>query len=214
MLTIKTFVFNEFYVNTFVLSDETKECVIIDPGCNNKVQKDELNSYIEKKQLHPEMIINTHGHIDHIAGNSYVRSLYNIPLALHKKDLFLIENALHYAAFFGFDAEMSPVPDRWLNEGDEIIFGNTVLSVIHVSGHSPGSIVLYSEKDKVLIAGDVLFNGSIGRTDLPGGDYATLIRGINEKIMVLPYDTTVYPGHGTITTIKQEYDTNPFLHNR
>lgn len=214
MLTIKTLVFNEFYVNTFVLSDETRECIIVDPGCNNNVQKDELKNYIENQQLHPVMIINTHGHIDHIAGNSYVRSLYNIPLALHEKDLFLIENALHYAAFFGFDAEMSPIPDRYLNDGDEISFGNTGLLVIHVPGHSPGSIVLYSKTDKVLIAGDVLFNGSIGRTDLPGGDYNTLIRGIKEKIMVLPPVTTVYPGHGPKTTIEQEYDTNPFLHNQ
>jgi glyoxylase-like metal-dependent hydrolase (beta-lactamase superfamily II) len=213
MLTIKTFVFNEFYVNTFVLSDETGNCVIIDPGCNNNLQKDELKNYIEKKQLKPALIINTHGHIDHIAGNSFVKSLYNIPLALHENDLFLIENALHYAEFFGFDAEMSPVPDRWLKEKDEIIFGNSHLSVFHLPGHSPGSVVLYSKNDKVLFAGDVLFNGSIGRTDLPGGDYNTLIRGIKEKIMVLPPETTLYPGHGPITTIQLEYDTNPFLHN-
>ncbi len=213
MITVKTFVFNEFYVNTFVLSDETKECIIIDPGCNNDLQHAELKNYIEKHQLRPVMIINTHGHIDHIAANSFVKSLYNVPLALHEKDLFLIENALHYAEFFGFDVKMSPVPDKWLIEGNEVIFGNTGLSVIHVPGHSPGSVVLYSKKDNILIAGDVLFNGSIGRTDLPGGDYNTLIKGINEKIMVLPYETTVYPGHGPITTIKFEYDTNPFLHN-
>ncbi len=214
MLTIKTFVFNEFYVNTFVLSDETKNCVIIDPGCNNNLQKDELKNYIEIQHLKPVLIINTHGHIDHIAGNYPVKSLYNIPIALHEKDLFLIENALHYAEFFGFETEMSPVPDRLLKEGDEIIFGNSCLSVIHLPGHSPGSVVLYSKNDKLLIAGDVLFNGSIGRTDLPGGDYDTLIKGIKEKIMVLPPETIVYPGHGPKTTLQVEYDTNPFLHNQ
>jgi glyoxylase-like metal-dependent hydrolase (beta-lactamase superfamily II) len=157
------------------------------------------------------MLINTHGHIDHIAGDSFIKKAYNIPLAIHDSDVFLLERALQFADYFAFNAEQPPAPDKLLKEGDEVCFGNSVLSVLHIPGHSPGSIVLYSRKDNLVIAGDVLFNGSIGRSDLPGGDHVTLIRGITGKLMTLPRETVVYPGHGPSTTIGHEYDTNPFL---
>jgi hydroxyacylglutathione hydrolase len=213
MISLKTFVFNDFNVNTFVLYDDTKECVIIDPGCNNEKQQKELTGFITSQALLPLMLINTHGHIDHIAGNRFVKSTYKIPLAVHEKDLYLLENAFQYAEFFAFDAEQPPAPDIFLKEGDTIRFGDAAISVLHVPGHSPGSIVLYSKASYLLIAGDVLFRGSIGRTDLPGGDYNILIKGITEKLMTLPRETTVHPGHGPATTIGLEYDTNPFLGN-
>jgi hydroxyacylglutathione hydrolase len=214
MILVKTFVFNEFQVNTYILSDETNECIIIDPGCNNQWQQNELKNYIDTMALKPVMLVNTHGHIDHIAGDLFVTTTYKISLALHEKDSFLLENALHFARLFSFRSDEAPVPDLFLKEGDKINFGHTAMSVMHIPGHSPGSIVLYTEKDKLLITGDVLFNGSVGRSDLPGGDHRALINGIRLKLMVLPRDTVVYPGHGPDTTIGEEYDTNPFLQDR
>jgi len=211
MITVKTFIFSEFQVNTYVLSDESGQCIIIDPGCNNARQQAELSGYIGDQQLLPVMLINTHGHIDHVAGDRFVTNAFNIPLAIHEKDIFFLEKALKFAEFFAMGAEQPPAPDRLLKEGDEIRFGNSVLSVYHVPGHSPGSVVLYAMEDNLVIAGDVLFKGSIGRSDLPGGDHDTLIRGITGKLMTLPRDTVVYPGHGPSTTIGYEYDTNPFL---
>jgi hydroxyacylglutathione hydrolase len=211
MISIKPFVFNEFQVNTYVLSDESKQCIIIDPGCNNAGQQAELVGYIRDWQLQPVMLINTHGHIDHVAGDRFVSTAFNIPLAVHEQDVFLLEQALQFADFFALDAEKPPAPDLLLKNGDEVRFGNSVLSVFHVPGHSPGSVVLYAKEDNMVIAGDVLFYGSVGRSDLPGGDHNTLIRGIGEKLMTLPRETVVYPGHGPATTIGYEYDTNPFL---
>jgi hydroxyacylglutathione hydrolase len=211
MITVKSFIFSEFQVNTYVLYDETDQCIIIDPGCNNAVQQTQLSGFIGDHVLTPVLLVNTHGHIDHIAGDKFVRDAYNIPLAVHEQDMFLLQKALQFADFFAFDAEQPPAPDRLLKEGDEVRFGNSALSVLHIPGHSPGSIVLYAKNDHLVIAGDVLFNGSIGRSDLPGGDYNMLIRGITAKLMKLPRDTVVYPGHGPVTTIGHEYDTNPFL---
>lgn len=214
MITLKTFVFNDFYVNTFVLYDDTKECVIIDPGCNDKSQRDELAAFINEQALIPVMLINTHGHFDHVAGDRYVKSAWQIPLALHEKDKPLLDDTLHYAEFFSIEVEQPPEPDLFLKEGDVVKFGVSELVVLHIPGHSPGSIVLYSKAGSLLVAGDVLFKGSIGRTDLPGGNYNVLIKGITEKLMTLPRETRVFPGHGPATSIGLEYDTNPFLQDR
>jgi len=214
MIVVKTFVFNEFQVNTYVLWDESNECIIVDPGCSNALQQSELTGFIRAQELHPVMLINTHGHIDHIAGDTFVKSTYSIPLAMHEQDCFLLNKALHFAEFFAFHAEQPPAPDKLLKDGDEVRFGNSVLSVIHIPGHSPGSVALYSKENNLVVSGDVLFNGSVGRSDFPGGDHQTLIKGITEKLMKLPRETVVYPGHGPITTIGHEYDTNPFLQER
>ena len=211
MIVVKTFVFNEIQVNTYVLSDESRQCVIIDPGCNNARQQAELTGYIRDQQLQPVLLINTHGHIDHVAGDRFVSVTYKIPLAIHKQDVFLLNKALKFAEFFAMEAEQPAAPDRLLKEGDEVRFGISALSVFHIPGHSPGSIVLHAKEDKLVIAGDVLFYGSIGRSDLPGGNHKSLVRGITEKLMTLPRETVVYPGHGPATTIGHEYDTNPFL---
>lgn len=211
MIAIRNFIFNELEVNSFVLYDETKECIIVDPACNSEMQRRELFSFVDGNQLKTRFIINTHGHFDHVFGNSWVKSTFQCPLLIHRNDLPLLEQADKYGGIFGFNVSLSPMPDQFLNHGDIIRFGSSELEIIHVPGHSPGSVVLYARDDKFVIGGDVLFKGSIGRTDLPGGDYNLLIRGIREKLMILPEGTVVWTGHGPKTTIGREHDTNPFL---
>lgn len=211
MIKLKQFVFNELGVNTYVLYDDSKKCIIVDPGCNTIHHQNKLSTFIEEKQLIPVYIINTHGHFDHVFGNAWAKSTYQCPILMHRDDLHMIEHIDKFAGIFGFEVESSPVPDGFLYDGQRLEFGESSLLVIHVPGHSPGSICLYSEPDHMLISGDVLFNGGIGRTDLPAGNYRLLMTGIHRKLMVLPPETTVWPGHGPRTTIKHEHDTNPFL---
>jgi glyoxylase-like metal-dependent hydrolase (beta-lactamase superfamily II) len=211
MITIYNFVFNELAVNSFVLYDDSKACIIIDPGCNTPVEVNELTRFISANNLKPVAVVNTHGHFDHVYGNARIKSLYNCPLYIHREDISLLEHVDKYAGIFGFIVEKSPMPDNYLIDGEYIAFGNSRLKIIHVPGHSPGGVCLYSEEDHFLIGGDVLFNGSIGRSDFPGGNHQLLINGIKEKLMVLPYNTVVWPGHGPKTTIGAEHDTNPFL---
>ncbi len=211
MMTIKNFVFNELEVNGFVLYDETLECIIVDPGCNSPKQCTVLKEFVSEHLLKPVFIVNTHGHFDHIFGNAWCKETYKCPLLIHEHDLHILEQGDKFAGIFGFEIDRSPMPDRYLKHGETLVFGNTRLEILHVPGHSPGSIVLYSAPDQLMISGDVLFNGSVGRTDLPGGDHNQLISGIREKLMVLPRETVVWPGHGPRTTIGHEYDTNPFL---
>ncbi|MCK5028181.1 MAG: MBL fold metallo-hydrolase [Bacteroidales bacterium] len=211
MTEIKIFVFNPFQENTFLLHDETKECVIIDAGCNEAHEFEKIDAYIEENELKLKAIINTHCHIDHIMGNSYLVNKYKVPSIAHKDDMPLLERSNDMALAFGFDVQEPPVPNKFVEEGDEIKFGKTTLQILHVPGHSPGSIVLYNEHEKFIIVGDVLFAGSIGRTDLPGGDHDALLTGIKEKIFSLNDDIVVYPGHGERTTIGHEKSTNPYF---
>ena len=211
MVQIKIFVFNSFQENTFLLYDETNECVIIDAGCNEDREYEKIDDFIKENNLTLKSIINTHCHIDHIMGNAYLVERYNVPSVAHKDDMPLIERSKDMAMAFGLNVQEPPVPNQFVNEGDEIKFGNTALLVKHVPGHSPGSIALYNKKDNFVIVGDVLFKGGIGRTDLPGGDYDTLISSINEKLFSLDGDVIVYPGHGENTTIANEMNSNPFF---
>ena len=211
MTKIKIFVFNPFQENTFLLYDESNECIIIDAGCNEEHEFKELDSYITENNLTLKLIINTHCHIDHIMGNAYLVDKYNVPSIAHKKDMPLLERSNDMAMAFGFNIQEPPIPSRFVNEGDEIKFGNTTLKVKHVPGHSPGSIALYNEKEQFVIVGDVLFKEGIGRTDLPGGDYDTLIASINDKLFTLNNDVVVHPGHGESTTIAHEKSTNPYF---
>lgn len=211
MITIRRFTFNELEVNGFVLFDETRECILIDPGCNSTKQFQQLQSFITGEKLQPVLIVNTHGHFDHIFGNKWAKEAYGCPLLIHEADLPLIEHADQYAGIFGFQIDRSPVPDQVIRSEGSIAFGNSALAIFHIPGHSPGSIVLHSPVDKFVICGDVLFRGGIGRTDLPGGNYDQLIQGIRMKLLALPPETVVWPGHGPSTTIGREYDTNPFL---
>ena len=197
--------------NSFVLSDETGECIFIDPGFYYEEEHEEVKEYISDHRLKPVNITNTHCHFDHIMGVEFARKTYNIPFYAHPDDAFWIERAESQGEMFSI--EMSPVQDadHSLNEGDLVKFGNTEMEVIHVPGHSPGHVVFYCKKQNFLIAGDVLFYGSIGRTDLPGGDYNTLISNIKQKLFKLPDNTKVYCGHGPETTLGFEKKSNPFL---
>jgi hydroxyacylglutathione hydrolase len=211
MINIEKFIFNDFQVNTFVLSDESGECLIVDPGCFTAEEQRELKEYIEKNELRPVKIINTHCHIDHILGNAYVTEYFKISIAAHREEQQQLDSAVEYGQFFGFTIDIPPPINEYIEDNSAIKFGTSQLRALHVPGHSRGSIALYCEEQKFIIIGDVLFNGSIGRTDLPGGDFNTLINSIRKKILTLPGEVTVYPGHGPSTTIKHETDTNPFL---
>lgn len=211
MISLKTFTFNSFQVNTYVLHDETNDSIIIDPACESAHEIEQLIQYIKDNNLNPRAIINTHGHIDHIVGINDIKNTFSIPFKIHLEEKLLLENALYSAQLFGFSLETIPIVDEFIEEGAIITFGNSSIKALHIPGHSPGSLVYYSEDNKFVIVGDVLFNGSIGRTDLPGGDYDSLISGIKGKLLSLPSDTVVYSGHGPSTTIGQEHDTNPFL---
>jgi glyoxylase-like metal-dependent hydrolase (beta-lactamase superfamily II) len=211
MITVRRYVFNAIEVNTYLLYDESGECVIIDAGCMGKAEEQELANYIEKKNLKPVRLLNTHTHVDHIAGNKFVSEKYNIPLTIHKGGLQFIRGAKIYAAALNFDIGDTIEPSSFINDGDIVKFGQSELKVIYTPGHADGSVCFYSEKDKFVIVGDVLFNGSIGRTDFPTGNLDTLISNIKNKLLTLPEDTVVFSGHGGITTIGHEKTTNSFL---
>lgn len=210
-MEIKSFVSNELAVNAYVLYDDSLDCMIVDPGFISPQYFGEVKAFIDGMKLKPACIVNTHGHFDHIAGNPMTSREYGCPVIMHREDLFLVERAPSLSAIFGFTVEKIPEPDRMVEDNEMIEFGTLAVQAIHVPGHSPGSICLYSGPDSFLISGDVLFAGGVGRTDLMRGNHDELIRGINTRLMVLPRETVVYPGHGPTTTIGQEYDTNPFL---
>ncbi|MBI4646623.1 MAG: MBL fold metallo-hydrolase [Bacteroidia bacterium] len=212
MITIKIFEMNPFQVNTYILYDDSKECIIIDAGCYTQNEKKELKLFIEKNGLKPVKLLNTHCHVDHIFGNSFILQNYHISYEAHSADTVILEHARSAAAIYGFTLEENPPAiTKPINDNDIIQFGDSSLHVYLVPGHSPGSIVFYNESQKFVIVGDVLFDGSIGRTDLPGGNHEQLINGIRQKLFILSDDVKVYPGHGPITTIGKERRTNPFL---
>jgi hydroxyacylglutathione hydrolase len=211
MATVKCFVFNPFQENTYVLFDETRECVIIDPGMYDAEEENELKNFIESENLKPVKLLNTHCHIDHIFGNRFVLNTFQIPFYAHQMETDNLEKAALYGNIFGVKLGVQPKPDFFLKENDEVSFGNTKLKVLFTPGHSAGSVSFYSEPDGYVIGGDVLFQRSIGRTDLPGGDYDTLIRSITSQLLPLGDDIVVYSGHGPETTVGEERAKNPFL---
>lgn len=212
MIDIHTFVFNAFGVNTYVLTDQfSKKCVIIDAACHTSEEKDRLTNFIRKNKLKPQMLLNTHCHIDHILGNQMIKDEFNLRIECHKDDIYLLHNAVEHANLFGFNLEPPPKPDNMLVENDSIKFGRSILNVLHVPGHSPGSLAFINENQKFVITGDALFHGSIGRTDLQGGDFDQLITSIKTKLLPLGDTFTIYPGHGDTSTIGVEKKTNPFL---
>ena len=210
-MELKIFVFNPFQVNTYLIYDRSGECIIIDAACHGEKECSLITRFIESNQLIPKALLNTHAHVDHICGNNYMFEQYDLPLFMHGEDIFLIRSAVQHGQFFGFDIEQPPEPTGLLNDGDQFSFGQSSLVIRHAPGHSPGSLLFYSQPDKFIISGDVLFSGSIGRTDLPKGSFKTIIESISSKILTLPGDTIVYPGHGDPTTIEKEKEFNPFL---
>jgi len=211
MNKIKIFTFNPFSENTYIIAAENGECVIIDPGCADREEEKILADYISGNGLKPVKLLNTHCHIDHILGNVFCMEKYGIELYANKEDIYNIKAADAFAESFGVRKPGSPPPTHYLREGDTVVFGNVILEVLFTPGHSAGHVVFYNRNGNYVIGGDVLFRESIGRTDLPGGNYAVLIRSITEKMFGLPDDTVVYPGHGPETTIGHEKVHNPFL---
>lgn len=211
MLKVHKLTFNPFMENTYLLSDETKECVIIDPGCCNQKENGELTNEIAAYHLKPVHLLNTHCHVDHIPGNQFIFDKYGLLPEIHKEELAVLRLAPQYGQYFGFACTPSPEPAVFLKENDTVKFGNQVLRVLFTPGHSPGSISFYNEGEKIIISGDVLFYGSIGRYDLPGADEKVLFETLKNKMMALPDDVKVYAGHGPDTTIGFERKNNPFL---
>jgi hydroxyacylglutathione hydrolase len=211
-MKIKSFAFNPFQENTYVVYDETKECIIIDPGCYTEKERTELRRFITSEKLKPVKLINTHCHIDHVLGNKFASELWNLELYMHKEDLPLLKNAGNIGKMYGFeDYEGSPYPKHFLAQDDTLTFGESSFKVLFTPGHAPGHICLYSKENNLLIAGDVLFQGSIGRTDLPGGDHSTLINSIITQLFPLSNETQVFCGHGPSTNLGYEKEHNPFL---
>ncbi len=211
MIKVTTFEFNPFRENTYILSDETNECIIIDAGCYTTEEQDELVNFITENNLKPIKLIDTHSHIDHILGNKFIMEKYNLPLQLHQLEVEGLKQAHIYGTMWGINMQPSPDPTSFLDEGDVVSFGTSTLKVLFTPGHSIASISFYSKENNFILSGDVLFNQSIGRTDLPGGNFETLINSIRTKLFTLPDDTTVYSGHGGPTKIGFEKKHNPFL---
>jgi len=211
MLKIQSFTFNPFQENTYILYNDQKECVIIDPGMYTASEQIQLDAFIKENQLKPIQLINTHCHIDHIFGNNYCVNKYQLELFIHKNEIPVLESGLQTAKMYGLNYDESPMATQFIDESNVIKIGNETLSIIFTPGHSPGSLSFYSQSNQFVIVGDALFFQSIGRTDLPGGDYDTLIESIQNQLMVLPNETNVYSGHGSETTIGHEKLYNPFL---
>lgn len=207
----KRFEFNAFAENTYIIYNSDKEAAIIDPGCSTPEECKSMADFIKSEGLKPLLLLNTHCHIDHILGNHFVYSEYGLAPLLHRNELFLLQKLTEIAAFYGVDATASPEPLRFIEEHEKITLGDITLEVIYCPGHSPGGVCFYTAKEKKLWCGDVLFRESIGRTDLPGGDYDTLENNILTKLFVLPDDVEVFPGHGIPTTIGYEKRLNPFV---
>ena len=212
MIKVEKFVFSPFSENTYVIwDDETKETIIVDPGCFDDSEENILSKFISKNDLKIAYLINTHCHIDHIFGCAFIKKKYNPTFLIPEGDLPLLQNALKQAEMFGVEIKDPPKPDQFLSESRSLKLNHTEIIFLYTPGHTPGEFCIYLEKGKILISGDVLFKESIGRTDLWGGNYDTLINSISTKLLVLPNEVKVYPGHGEETTIGEEKKNNPFL---
>lgn len=209
-MTVHSFTFNPFQENTYVIYDETREAAIIDPGCYDPAEQRVLDQFVTQHNLTVKYLLNTHCHIDHVLGNAHVLAKYKVPFLIHLKEEALLRAVKTYSSNYGFQQYHEALPSGYVTEGDTIRFGNTELEVIFLPGHSPGHVGFYHRVDRVILSGDVLFEGSIGRTDLPGGDFNTLIDSIHKKLFTLPDDVIVYSGHGSTTTVGEEKNTNPF----
>jgi hydroxyacylglutathione hydrolase len=211
MLQIQHFTFNPFQENTYLVWNELKKCLVIDPGCYTQHEKETLLNFIESNGLVPERLINTHCHIDHVLGNPFIQKQFGLVPEIHPLEVPVLNAVEQYGKLWGINSESQPAPSTALNQEDRIYLGDEFLTILFTPGHSPGEVSLYCEKQHFVIAGDVLFRESIGRTDLPGGDYAQLIDSIRERLFTLPDNTIVYSGHGPSTLIGHEKKFNPFL---
>ena len=211
----KQFVVNPFQMNCFIYYDEdSKEGIIIDPGTYTKEEDSMLKNFVDENKINIKYIINTHGHIDHILGNKFAKDTFNVPMLLHKDDLFLVDNSLEQSKMFGIDISKSPDFDEFITEDTEINLGDTKINFIHTPGHSPGSVCIVDHKNKNIFCGDLIFKNSVGRTDLPMGSFEILLDSIKNKLFEKCQDTyNLYPGHMEPTTILDENNNNPFINN-
>jgi glyoxylase-like metal-dependent hydrolase (beta-lactamase superfamily II) len=212
-MKIKTFIFNPLQENTYlVINEDYNQCMVIDAGCLFDAEKKELASYIRSNGLQLTYVVNTHLHLDHCFGNGFLYETFGVKPMAHPDDEYYLRFMKAHAGVFGVPFNEEPQPlGCYLNEGDTLLLGNEKFEIIHVPGHSEGGIMLYNAAHGILFSGDSLFQMSIGRTDLPGGNYATLINSLTKKVMTLPDETVVYPGHGPTTTIEQEKMYNAYL---
>jgi glyoxylase-like metal-dependent hydrolase (beta-lactamase superfamily II) len=211
MIIVKQFTFSPVQENTYVVYNEDREACIIDPGCYYLNERNQLKELIEKTGLQPKYLLNTHCHLDHVFGNKFIHETYGLLLHLHPMEEKVLAFAPTSGEMWGLPFENYEGPYVFLEEGDQINLGTDNFQILLTPGHSPGSICFYNKEQQIVIAGDVLFRESIGRTDLPGGDHETLLNSIRRKLFVLPDEVVVYPGHGPSTTIGYEKINNPFL---
>lgn len=208
---IKTFYFNDLRTCCYIVYDAAGKCAIVDPGCYKQSEKDRLVKFVEENNLTPLMIIQTHGHFDHVMGNAFVSEKWNIPTYLNENDWPQVQRSSSYAGYFGYIFDNPSDKFVNMNDGDIINIGEISLKVFATPGHTAGGVVLYNEAEGYLLTGDTIFQGSVGRTDLPGGDYDMLMESIKTKILTLPSSTQIYPGHGPSTSIAFESMNNPFI---
>ena len=211
MLRLQQFTFNPFSENTYVLHDEEGSCWVVDPGMSHSGEERELKNWLEKNALAPKGIINTHAHVDHVLGVTWMVDRYGLPFYLHSDEATVLAGAPGLAMMFGIRMEPISAAPIWLDMDTPLMLGKEALKLLPVPGHSPGSVALYYEAGGWVIGGDALFAGSIGRVDLPGGDMNTLLLSIKSQMFTLPPETVVYPGHGPATTISEEMSTNPYF---
>lgn len=211
MTRIEAFVFNAFQMNTYLVVDQDGNALVVDPGFYSEEERQQFDRHIAELGLTLAGQINTHCHVDHVLGVGYIHSTYGLPFSAHPDESALAQNAPFMGDIFGLKVEPLPGIGREVRDNEEITFGRITLRSIHVPGHSPGSLAFHDPEAGFVITGDALFRGSIGRSDLPGGDHDQLIRSIRERLMVLPPETVVYPGHGPSSTIGEEQRENPFL---
>jgi hydroxyacylglutathione hydrolase len=211
MLTVQPFAFNPVQENTYVVYNEKRDCCIIDPGCYFASEEKEIQDFILQNGLNPVFLLNTHCHLDHIFGNRFIHKTYGLELHLHQLEKAVLDFGPASGQLWQLPFDNYDGPLHFLDEGDTVRLGQDELHVLFTPGHSPGSISFYSKENKFILSGDVLFQGSIGRTDLPGGDFTILEESIRTKLFTLPADVVVYSGHGDTTTIGDEMKSNPFV---
>ena len=212
MIRIKNFVFNYFAENTIVLWDEdTKDSAVVDPGMSSIEEEKVFDDFLIENNLRLKYLINTHCHIDHIFGCRYIKSKYAVNYYAPENDIILLKNASTQAEMFGLNLEEPPLPDKIISEETDLRLGDSKLIFLFTPGHTPGEFCIYLKDERICVTGDVLFKEGIGRTDLWGGNYDTLIKSIETQLFSLPDDVEIYPGHGKTSTIGHEKQNNPFL---
>lgn len=214
MIHIKSFTFNPFQENTYLIFTDSGETAIIDPGCHTAQERSEIEEFITTEKLNPTLLLNTHCHIDHVLGNAWVKKHYQLELAIHPEEVAVLKSVEVYAPNYGFNGFEPTTAEQYLHEGDLIQLGKEKLKVLFVPGHAPGHLVFYHEESKQAIVGDTVFRGSIGRTDLPGGNHQLLLQKIKSELFTLPDEVVLFPGHGPETTVGYEKMYNPFVGQR